>query len=263
MGHQLQPQQQQYHPARLQPALVGQLQHAAANMINNDQPAPSQSGQTQCGPNGLPRPPEGAPEIEQPVSTVLAVLGRQLVLPLRFCCSPGPARVFWIHRHLAMIPGRMFGPYITRDIYTAYNSFSCYESTFEIDAVKPEDIGTVYVFVSNEKGHAGAQIHIQLAKQAHSNNLQDHLMANQNHQQQQPNLATRFHLLTGSLNSGASLNLNWIYLSTLVGLSALMQIIVLVGCPVYPSLPPLLAGAISQQRGPTITRPRQPLFDNR
>lgn len=63
-----------------------------------------------------------------------------------------------------MIPGRMFGPYITRDIYTTYNSFYCYESTFEIEAVKPEDIGTVYVYVSNEKGHAGAQIHIQLAK---------------------------------------------------------------------------------------------------
>lgn len=63
-----------------------------------------------------------------------------------------------------MIPGRMFGPYITRDIYSTHNSFYCYESTFEIEAVKPEDIGTVYVFVSNEKGHAGAQIHIQLAK---------------------------------------------------------------------------------------------------
>lgn len=65
-----------------------------------------------------------------------------------------------------MIPGRMFGPYITRDIYTTYNSFYCYESTFEIESVKPEDIGTVYVFVSNEKGHAGAQIQIQLAKNA-------------------------------------------------------------------------------------------------
>lgn len=62
-----------------------------------------------------------------------------------------------------MIPGRMFGPYITRDIYTTYNSFYCYESTFEIESVKPEDIGTVYVFVSNERGHAGAQITIQLA----------------------------------------------------------------------------------------------------
>lgn len=68
----------------------------------------------------------------------------------------------------------MFGPYITRDIYTTYNSFYCYESTFEIESVKPEDIGTVYVFVSNDKGHAGAQIHIQLAKQnngdSHQNN---------------------------------------------------------------------------------------------
>lgn len=69
-------------------------------------------------------------------------------------------------QHLAMIPGRMFGPYITRDIYVGYNSFYCYESTFEIESVKPEDIGTVYVFVSNDKGHAGAQINIQLSKSA-------------------------------------------------------------------------------------------------
>lgn len=62
-----------------------------------------------------------------------------------------------------MVPGRMFGPYITRDIYTTYSSIYCYESTFEIESVKPDDIGTVYVFVSNEKGHAGAQIHIQVA----------------------------------------------------------------------------------------------------
>lgn len=62
-----------------------------------------------------------------------------------------------------MIPGRMFGPYITRDVFPIYNNFYCFESTFEIESVKPEDIGTVYVFVSNEKGHAGAQINIQLA----------------------------------------------------------------------------------------------------
>lgn len=61
----------------------------------------------------------------------------------------------------------MFGPYITRDIYTAYNSPFCYESTFEIESVKADDIGTAYVFVSNEKGHAGAQIQIQLAKEHH------------------------------------------------------------------------------------------------
>lgn len=106
---------------------------------------------------------DGFPVIDHPVSVIRARLGRQLVLPLRFCCQPGPARVFWIHRHLAMIPGRMFGPYITREIYPSINSFYCYESTFEIESVKPEDIGTVYVFVSNDKGHAGAQIHIQLA----------------------------------------------------------------------------------------------------
>lgn len=146
-----------------------------SNMMNNDQPSlfpmlprPSPNNLVSGGEQGAKCPPasgkvDGFPQIDHPVSTVNAVLGRPLVLPLRFCCNPGPARLFWIHRHLAMIPGRMFGPYITRDIYTTYNSFYCYESTFEIEAVKPEDIGTVYVFVSNDKGHAGAQINIQLA----------------------------------------------------------------------------------------------------
>lgn len=161
------------------------------NIMNNDQPMMSHqqqqllsaaqfqpftaqssnpglnSADKQRGPaNGCPKDtrPDGFPVIDHPVSVVRTRLGRQLVLPLRFCCQPGPSRVFWIHRHLAMIPGRMFGPYITREIYPSMgNSFYCYESTFEIESVKPEDIGTVYVFVSNDKGHAGAQIHIQLA----------------------------------------------------------------------------------------------------
>jgi hypothetical protein len=131
---------------------------------------------------GAAGPAAGAPEIKNAVMSVQAMLGRQLILPLRFCCQPSPTRVFWIHRHLAMIPGRMFGPYITREVYPAYNSAHCYETTFEIEQVKPEDIGTVYVFVSNERGHAGAQIHIQLAKQFGANGqsssatAQDHLL---------------------------------------------------------------------------------------
>lgn len=50
-----------------------------------------------CKPNSGGRI-DGFPEIDHPVSTVQAVLGRHLILPLRFCCNPGPARVFWIHR---------------------------------------------------------------------------------------------------------------------------------------------------------------------
>lgn len=97
-----------------------------------------------------------------------------------------------------MIPGRMLGPYITRDIYTTYNSFYCYESTFEIESVKPEDIGTVYVFVSNEKGHAGAQIHIQLSKLSH----------------EQSSLGARFQLAASSANSQSPLN--WLSLLLLM-----------------------------------------------
>lgn len=163
-----------------QPSIVSSHQHhhqaPASSQAAHFQPFTAQQQQLEkpraapaaaaagCPKDNAPRPPtDGFPVIDHPVSVVRAKLGRQLILPLRFCCQPGPSRVFWIHRHLAMIPGRMFGPYITREVYPSMNSFYCYESTFEIEAVKPEDIGTVYVFVSNDKGHAGAQIHIQLA----------------------------------------------------------------------------------------------------
>lgn len=64
-----------------------------------------------------------------------------------------------------MIPGRMFGPYITREVYNTYSSASCYETTFEIEYVKYEDLGTVYVYISNERGLSAAQINIQLSRQ--------------------------------------------------------------------------------------------------
>lgn len=153
---------------------------AQSNMISNDQPAPpyansgANSPQQDFGAAASKCPKQtiridGSPEIDAPQSSVPATLGRQLILSLRFCCNPAPTRVFWIHRHLAMVPGRMFGPYITRDVYQNYGSSYCYVTSFEIEAVKPEDIGTVYVFVSNEKGHAGAQIRIELAKSEQHN----------------------------------------------------------------------------------------------
>lgn len=72
------------------------------NIINNDQPlqpalSPPALG-SQLATAASTNRVDGFPEIERPVSTVQAVLGRQLILPLRFCCNPGPARVFWIHR---------------------------------------------------------------------------------------------------------------------------------------------------------------------
>lgn len=63
-----------------------------------------------------------------------------------------------------MIPGRMFGPYITRDVYNTYSSPNCYETTFEIELLKPEDLGAVYVYISNERGLVSAQINIQLSR---------------------------------------------------------------------------------------------------
>lgn len=77
------------------------------NVQNNNNNNPFISGstqldQTRCPPtsslaNNKPSV-DGFPQIDHPISTVNAVLGRQLILPLRFCCNPGPARVFWIHR---------------------------------------------------------------------------------------------------------------------------------------------------------------------
>lgn len=84
-------------------AQVGRLASNTQNIINNDQPpgmafahynAPSPHPANQLTTGRV----DGFPEIDRPVSTVQAVLGRQLILPLRFCCNPGPARVFWIHR---------------------------------------------------------------------------------------------------------------------------------------------------------------------
>lgn len=65
--------------------------------------------------NGRDQEP-GRPTIESINSTVLAVMGSQVTLNARFCCSPRPKKVYWIHRHLAMMPSRMIGRYITREL---------------------------------------------------------------------------------------------------------------------------------------------------
>ena len=43
-----------------------------------------------------------------------------------------------------------------------WNSKNCYTSTFEIEALKTDDIGTVYFVVGNERGLADAQLTINL-----------------------------------------------------------------------------------------------------
>lgn len=75
-----------------------------SNIINNDQPQqaqfplapfqPANQMQDRCKGTKI----DGSPEIDRPISTVNAVLGRQLIIPLKFCCNPAPSRVFWIHR---------------------------------------------------------------------------------------------------------------------------------------------------------------------
>lgn len=45
-----------------------------------------------------------------------------------------------------------------------WNQVYCYTSTFEIEAAKVDDIGTVYFVVGNERGLADAQITINLTR---------------------------------------------------------------------------------------------------
>lgn len=58
----------------------------------------------------------GKPTIESINTTVIALVGSQISLSARFCCSPRPKKVYWIHRHLAMMPSRIIGKYITREL---------------------------------------------------------------------------------------------------------------------------------------------------
>lgn len=65
---------------------------------------------------GPPAPENGRPLIESINSTVIALVGSQISLIARFCCNPRPKKVYWIHRHLAMMPSRIIGRYITREL---------------------------------------------------------------------------------------------------------------------------------------------------
>ncbi len=58
----------------------------------------------------------GKPVIESINRTLNAMVGKPLALSAKFCCNPRPKKVYWIHRHLAMTPGRIIGPYITREL---------------------------------------------------------------------------------------------------------------------------------------------------
>jgi len=92
----------------------------------------------------------GLPLIVSINRTVNAIVGRPISLTAEFCCHPSPRKVFWIHRHLALAPGRIIGPYVTKSIQG--NSRNCYTSTFDIDVIKPEDAGVISFIVSNSNG---------------------------------------------------------------------------------------------------------------
>lgn len=66
----------------------------------------------------------GKPVLESINRSLTAIVGKPFYLTAKFCCNPRPKKVYWIHRHLAMTPGRVIGPYITRDLMNVSNDLS-------------------------------------------------------------------------------------------------------------------------------------------
>ncbi|XP_054168796.1 protein sax-3-like [Oppia nitens] len=104
----------------------------------------------------------GQPTIEFINRTVIALVGSQITLAARFCCQPRPKKVYWIHRHLALMPQRTIGPYHTRELIMSSDSMNCFMSTFEISSVKPEDSGDVLFIVMNTKGTDEALVSVNV-----------------------------------------------------------------------------------------------------
>lgn len=104
----------------------------------------------------------GKPVIESINRTVIVLVGSKISLSARFCCSPRPKKVYWIHRHLAVMPQRTIGPYITRELIMASNSMNCFTSSFEIESVKPEDSGDILFVVLNSKGIDNAIVSVNV-----------------------------------------------------------------------------------------------------
>ncbi|CAG2160804.1 unnamed protein product [Oppiella nova] len=104
----------------------------------------------------------GEPVIESINRTVIALVGSQISLAARFCCSPRPKKVYWIHRHLALMPKRTIGPYTTKELIMTSDSMNCFTSTFEISSVKPEDSGDILFIVMNPKGIDNALVSVNV-----------------------------------------------------------------------------------------------------
>ncbi|KAI1303005.1 hypothetical protein HDE_02397 [Halotydeus destructor] len=116
----------------------------------------------------------GRPIVVATNRTVMAFLGRPISVSAEFCCSPRPKKVYWVHRHLAMAPGRIIGPYITKELSPASNSRNCYMSTFDIDSVKLEDAGEIMFLVSNSKGLDETDILLNVTRAGYSVSSADH-----------------------------------------------------------------------------------------
>lgn len=110
----------------------------------------------------------GIPLIVSINRTVNAIVGRAISLSAEFCCHPRPRKVFWIHRHLAMSPGRIIGPYITKNLLPADHSQTCFTSTFNIDSVKAEDSGVISFIVSNSKGLDDVELTLNVTRASFS-----------------------------------------------------------------------------------------------
>ncbi|CAG2103435.1 unnamed protein product [Medioppia subpectinata] len=104
----------------------------------------------------------GEPVIDTINRTVRALVGSQIAVSARFCCQPRPKKVYWIHRHLALMPQRTIGPYITRELIMTSDSMNCFTSTFEITSVKPEDSGDILFIVMNPKGVDNAMVSVNV-----------------------------------------------------------------------------------------------------
>ncbi|XP_074593359.1 irregular chiasm C-roughest protein teiresias [Brevipalpus obovatus] len=111
---------------------------------------------------------DGRPIIIAYNRTIIAIVGKPITFYAQFCCEPKPNKVFWIHRHLCMVPGRTIGPYASDNLSMAGNSRNCYQSTFSIDTTKPDDEGEVTFIVGNSKGLTDIALSLNVTRAGYS-----------------------------------------------------------------------------------------------
>lgn len=63
---------------------------------------------------------DGRPIVISHNRTIMATAGRPIAFFAQFCCDPKPTKVFWIHRHLSIVPGRTIGPYASKQLSMVY-----------------------------------------------------------------------------------------------------------------------------------------------